>query len=134
MIRITLTGTLLLAACATTGDSARAPDPDAVPYIEAAATGEPQSCLIRSSDIRSTEGLSRQFMLFRMRGGDLYRAEFNNSCPGSARDEAFSRTSTIGSFCKHEILNFFDPVSNAPLGSCTIKEFVPIEDPKKTDG
>ncbi len=130
MKRAMMLGALFVGACAATGSAQRAPDPDARPYLEARAIGEPRTCLARSADIEGTTGLSRQYMLFRMRGGALYRAEFSNSCPAAARDEAFSRTSTVGSFCANEILTFFDPVSGTPLGSCTITSFTEIENPK----
>ena len=128
-----------LAACATdsgAGESAEGrmvADEDAIPYLEAAATGEPRTCLM-TTQIRSTRGLSDGAILFRTSGGDLYRNELPNRCPGARRDAAFSYRVPTSQLCRGEILRFFDPTSGMEYGSCGLGEFVPIEDPDEVDG
>jgi hypothetical protein len=116
-----------LSACAASTDGP--PDGTSTeaenPLATVAATGPSRSCL-QISQIDSTEGISDRAIIFRMRGGDLYRNELNANCPGARRDMAFSYSTTIGQICRGEILTFFDPPVRAQYGSCALGDFVPI--------
>ena len=117
----------LVAGCAMSpeAESAAAEEAALNPILSAEPIGPPRSCL-NSRLVRSTEGVSDRVILFRTVGGELYRNELPNRCPGAGRDEAFSYRTTISSICRAEIIRFFDPVSGVSFGSCSLGEFVPI--------
>ncbi|MEE4350725.1 MAG: hypothetical protein V2J26_10885 [Pacificimonas sp.] len=127
---------LALTACATseamTARMAQPSSEEAARYLAAAPVGDPVSCL-STHQIRQTEGLSGNAILFETVGGDLFRNELNASCPGARRDASFSYRIPGPRLCRGEILQFFDPFSGMEYGACSLGDFVPIEDPDDMD-
>ncbi|MBV7257328.1 hypothetical protein KCG44_11085 [Pacificimonas sp. WHA3] len=117
--------TLAMTACATDGQTERANAP-----LPAAATadaiGAPVGC-INSGLIASTKGITRNHMMFEMKGGRLYRNELSGSCPNAVRGDPYRYVNPQGtSLCRGQIITYFDASSGMDMGSCVLGDFTPI--------
>lgn len=133
MRALIVVSTLALAACA--GGPPPAAEQAALADAPGKAIGEPVSCLAMR-DIERVEPVNKYVAFVHVRGNKIYRTDFAGGCPGLKRDHAFKIQTTIGQYCRGDIIETFDPVSGFSSGSCAFGSFTPYELPKeaKADG
>ena len=123
---------LALAACASnespTAQTAAAEEVPAA--LKGEAIGKPVSCLT-TRDIDQIKAVTDQVVLVRMRGGDVYRAEPQPSCPRLSRTgSALSYKTTTSQLCNIDPVTVFDPISGIFYGTCTLGDFTPYKLPE----
>jgi hypothetical protein len=101
------------------------------PFASALADEAPEEGGERCVNMRTvsrTEIIDDQTILFHMRGGVIYRNYLPHRCPGLAREERFSYSTTISRLCDNDIItvlyNHGVGLSSGP--SCGLGKFYPI--------
>lgn len=88
----------------------------------------PSDSCISVSQIRSTEVLDNQNILFRMRGGQVYRNFMQRRCPGLGLRDAFSYRPRSSQLCNVDVITVLEDVG---LGqnqgaNCALGDFYPM--------
>jgi hypothetical protein len=101
------------------------------PFASALGDEAPEEGGERCVNMRTvsrTEIIDDQTILFHMRGGVIYRNYLPHRCPGLAREERFSYSTTISRLCDNDIItvlyNHGVGLSSGP--SCGLGKFYPI--------
>lgn len=120
-----LIGVSVLSACAGYDPNERMvafePDPN-IPFDRCIPAG----------GIRSTEVLDNQNILFRMRGGQIYRNFMPRRCPGLQRRGAFSYRSRGAELCSVDTITVLENVGIGPRqgATCALGGFYPLTEPE----
>lgn len=122
---------LLAAFLALAVPALAAPDKPVPPQLQGRVTGKPVSC-VSITQIDDTDRVTDDVILFRMKGGRVYRNDLPIACPRLSRSgSAISYRVPTGSLCSGQIINVFDPSSGLGYGSCNLGRFTPYELPPK---
>ena len=120
-------GALALAACA--GGTPPAAEQAALADVPGKAIGDPVSC-VQMRDVERFEPVNKYVAFVHMRGNKVYRTDFAGGCPGLKRDDTLVIKTSIAQYCRGDIFETVDPVSNFSSGSCAFGAFTPYELPK----
>lgn len=123
---------LAFAACASSENpTAQTAAAEEVPAaLMGEVIGKPVSCLT-SRNIEHIDAVTDRVVLIRMRGGGVYRAEPQPSCPRLSRaGTALTYKTTSNQLCNIDPVTVFDPVSGIFYGTCTLGAFTPYRLPE----
>lgn len=96
-------------------------------------TGNSERC-IPIKDIRRTEVVDDQNILFHVRNKKVYNNRLPHRCAGLAQQKAFQYETSQSELCNVDIIAVINSSTGAllPGASCALGVFEPVE-PKKTD-
>ena len=123
---------LLLAACGTTGGTAKTPPPTVEEVLASSLSeadyGKPERCL-QTSEYTRIEVLDKKHLLFEGRGGKYWLNTLRNECPGLRKGAILQLDLTSSRVCNLDTVTaiesrrfYFDRVS----ATCSLHEFVAI--------
>lgn len=94
----------------------------------------PQDC-IRTSRTRSTRVIDDQTILFYMRGGQVFRNDMPNHCPGLAREDTFAYETRVGRLCQIDTITVLEDFGGRFVrgATCRLGEFSRITPEEAAD-
>lgn len=115
-----IAGLLAVALCLIGADDGRAQD-DRERDMSAV------QCL-RVVDIDGIDIVNNQTLVFRMRGGDIYRNDLPHSCPGLRRNDTLMYRTSVGRLCNVDVITVLEDwgFGFSPGASCGLGMFHPI--------
>jgi hypothetical protein len=118
---------LLLCSAVALGQARTPVEPgDPGPLEAYMATGETTNCLYVPR-ITRTEVIDNQTILFHMGRRDVYMNRLPRSCPGLARERAFSYEVRTSQLCNVDIIRVLDPISRRSTSACGLGQFERLE-------
>lgn len=83
---------------------------------------------LRVNDIDNIDIVSSETLVFRMRGGDVYRNDLPHSCPGMRRNDTLMYRTSVGRLCNVDVVTVLEDwgFGFAPGASCGLGMFHPI--------
>jgi hypothetical protein len=83
---------------------------------------------VRISDIDEIDIVDADTLIFRLRGGKVYRNDLPHRCPGLKRNDTLMYRSSIGRLCSVDIVTVLEDwgFGFAPGASCGLGMFHPI--------
>jgi len=87
---------------------------------------ETERCLF-TREIRSTEILDEQHLVFQLSGKRLYLVQFQYTCPGLRRGVSIVYESYNSRLCRLDQIRAFEPGPAIPNPPCTLPGFMPVE-------
>jgi len=114
------TGLALFAGAAVADDAA---DNEDIGFV----SGPPEKC-VRLRSIDRTEVIDDWNVLFHMRGGDIYRNQLPNRCPGLGFRESFMYKTSLSQLCNVDIITVIDQYGSGIQrgASCGLGLFYPV--------
>lgn len=85
---------------------------------------------IRIQGIDDIDIVDSDTMVFRMRGGEVYRNELPRECPGLRQDDTLMYRSSVGQLCSVDIVTVLEDwgFGFSPGASCGLGMFHPISE------
>jgi len=87
---------------------------------------ETERCLF-TREIRSTEILDEQHLVFQLSGKRLYLVQFQYTCPGLRRGASIVYETHDARLCRLDQIRAFQPGPAIPNPPCTLPGFMPVE-------
>lgn len=83
---------------------------------------------VRIQSIRDIDIVNSRTLIFRMRGGEIYRNDLPHECPGLRRNDTLMYRSSVGQLCSVDIITVLQDwgFGFAPGASCGLGMFEPI--------
>lgn len=83
---------------------------------------------VRVVDIDGIDIVSNQTLVFRMRGGDVYRNDLPHSCPGLRSNDTLMYRTSVGRLCNVDVITVLEDwgFGFSPGASCGLGMFHPI--------
>lgn len=83
---------------------------------------------VRIQSIRDIDIVDSGTLIFRMRGGEVYRNDLPHECPGLRRDDVLMYRSSVGQLCSVDIVTVLEDwgFGFSPGASCGLGMFEPI--------
>lgn len=124
---ITLTALALLATVPALAQDRTPVEPGEPGPLEAyMRTGEARTC-IPASRITRTEVIDSQTILFHMGRRDVYMNRLPRTCPGLARERAFTYTIRGSQLCSMDIIRVLETPSMRTGAACGLGSFEQLE-------
>jgi hypothetical protein len=118
---------LLLCSVGAPGQTRTPAEPgDPGPLEAYMATGETTNCLYVPR-ITRTEVIDNQTILFHIGRRNVYMNRLPRSCPGLARERAFSYQVRTSQLCNVDIIRVLDPISRRSTAACGLGQFERLE-------
>lgn len=123
LVKTTVTVAALLLSAGALADRNLAEPGDAGPLEGYMKTGETESCIF-TPRISRTDVIDGQTILFHMGRRDVYMNRLPRSCPGLARERAFTYTISGNQLCSLDIIRVLETPAMRMLGaSCGLGKF-----------
>lgn len=110
--------------------SAVAADPPAseklAKALEGRTAGKPQSC-VNLRDLRSTQIIDRNTILFEGPGGVVWRNDPPGGCPGLAPGRILITRNFNNQMCNTDVAQLAEAGAPMIVGSCPLGQFVPYK-------
>lgn len=88
---------------------------------------ETERC-ISTREIRNTEILDQQHLVFELTGNRLYLVQFQYTCPGLRRGASIIYESRNNRLCRLDQIRAFEPGPAIPNPPCSVPGFMPVEE------
>jgi hypothetical protein len=80
------------------------------------------------TQIDSVKAESADAVLFKLKGGEVWRNKLPMQCRAWTRaGVAYKHTTTVGSICRSDTVQLFDPMSGMGFGGCGLGGFEKVE-------
>lgn len=119
----------LLTGCATTSQTAQAPDPKLTDALEGRIAGKPQNCI--PLDQATGNEIFRDAILYRASRGKYFLADAPGCGSSRGNNDYILVQNVFGSqLCRGDIIRLVERVGGFTGGSCAIRSFTPYTKPK----
>jgi hypothetical protein len=125
-----LTGTvalLVLAGCTSSAEPPARTEKAEASLQKALAgltPGKPESC-VSLIQLEGSQIIDRNTILFRGRGGRIWRNDPPLGCPGLAPSRTIVTKTSTNQYCRGDIFEIVDPPLNMTYGACAFGDFIP---------